>query len=452
MDSGNSGSMQSSSTGGGGGGGGGGGSGCGDEQEYDSRGGGGGESISAFFNPVSSFNINNMGAAPLQLYSFSNGSSSFAGAHHHHHHHQVSNYFDRPPPTLSQSSSLECPNFMLNHNNNDNNNGTSNNNNSDNNNNQVDMVWPNKFASIRPSVSTDDANCTGGPLGYSISNNNNHQQQNPPSPLTHSLPAPGPPPPPVSSPLSSSAPTITGSGRNPKKRSRASRRAPTTVLTTDTSNFRQMVQEFTGIPAPPFTAFSTRGRFDLFSGLGGLSSSAVPPPTYLLRPFPQKIPPLHQPPFLATSSLPSHNTTTTIHNSSALVDGLMSAEVAAAASSAATSISTTIAAAQASTNNFHLCDPQEFLSTNPQLNFQSLLQPTSSSSLADQHDSSMTLGCTSVTGTTPTPHQISCSVDLAGGNYRGISTTAAAVNGASDINGGATKGEGMVDSWICSSD
>ncbi|KAF8089310.1 hypothetical protein N665_0510s0021 [Sinapis alba] len=33
--------------------------------------------------------------------------------------------------------------------------------------------------------------------------------------------------------------------RNPKKRSRVSRRAPTTVLTTDTSNFRAMVQEFT---------------------------------------------------------------------------------------------------------------------------------------------------------------------------------------------------------------
>ncbi|WOG90609.1 hypothetical protein DCAR_0309853 [Daucus carota subsp. sativus] len=55
--------------------------------------------------------------------------------------------------------------------------------------------------------------------------------------------------------------------KNPKKRTRASRRAPTTVLTTDTSNFRQMVQEFTGIPAAPFStatsAFSR--RLDLFS-------------------------------------------------------------------------------------------------------------------------------------------------------------------------------------------
>ncbi|OWM82208.1 uncharacterized protein LOC116208646 [Punica granatum] len=38
-------------------------------------------------------------------------------------------------------------------------------------------------------------------------------------------------------------------GRNRKKRTRASRRAPTTVMTTDTTNFRAMVQEFTGIPA-----------------------------------------------------------------------------------------------------------------------------------------------------------------------------------------------------------
>ncbi|KAG4179109.1 hypothetical protein ERO13_A10G085433v2 [Gossypium hirsutum] len=53
--------------------------------------------------------------------------------------------------------------------------------------------------------------------------------------------------------------------RNPKKRSRASRRAPTTVLTTNTTNFRAMVQEFTGIPAPPFTSSPfPRTRLDLF--------------------------------------------------------------------------------------------------------------------------------------------------------------------------------------------
>ncbi|KAM7514579.1 hypothetical protein LguiA_004162 [Lonicera macranthoides] len=48
--------------------------------------------------------------------------------------------------------------------------------------------------------------------------------------------------------------------KNPKKRARASRKAPTTVFTTDTTNFRQMVQEYTGIRADPFTpaSFSCR--------------------------------------------------------------------------------------------------------------------------------------------------------------------------------------------------
>ncbi|RYR65955.1 hypothetical protein Ahy_A03g011882 [Arachis hypogaea] len=56
---------------------------------------------------------------------------------------------------------------------------------------------------------------------------------------------------------------------NPKKRSRASRRAPTTVLTTDTSNFRAMVQEFTGIPAPPFPRTSFQNMLQ-----------QAPPPNY----------------------------------------------------------------------------------------------------------------------------------------------------------------------------
>ncbi|KAJ1260279.1 hypothetical protein BS78_10G220000 [Paspalum vaginatum] len=40
-----------------------------------------------------------------------------------------------------------------------------------------------------------------------------------------------------------------------RRRSRASRRAPVTLLNTDTANFRAMVQQFTGIPAPPAGAF-----------------------------------------------------------------------------------------------------------------------------------------------------------------------------------------------------
>ncbi|KAL7104396.1 hypothetical protein ACP275_08G241900 [Erythranthe tilingii] len=77
--------------------------------------------------------------------------------------------------------------------------------------------------------------------------------------------------------------------RNPKKRSRASRRAPTTVLTTDTTNFRAMVQEFTGIPAPPFNNNNNssfpRSRFDLFG-----TTTHLDAPPYLRRPFAQKVP------------------------------------------------------------------------------------------------------------------------------------------------------------------
>ncbi|PKU63093.1 uncharacterized protein LOC110105802 [Dendrobium catenatum] len=102
------------------------------------------------------------------------------------------------------------------------------------------------------------------------------------------------PPPPQQPPqLPSSAPNSTANAasssvaapRASKKRARASRRAPTTVLTTDTSNFRAMVQEFTGIPAPPFTTSSvfSRPRLDLFH-----HSASSSTPAFLLRPFAQK--------------------------------------------------------------------------------------------------------------------------------------------------------------------
>ncbi|KAL7208307.1 hypothetical protein ACSBR1_030127 [Camellia fascicularis] len=64
--------------------------------------------------------------------------------------------------------------------------------------------------------------------------------------------------------------------KNSRKRTRASRRAPTTVLATDTSNFRQMVQEFTGIPAPPFQA-SPYSRLDLFAAGSALRSGLYHP-------------------------------------------------------------------------------------------------------------------------------------------------------------------------------
>ncbi|RRT51496.1 hypothetical protein B296_00025527 [Ensete ventricosum] len=85
--------------------------------------------------------------------------------------------------------------------------------------------------------------------------------------------------------------------RGAKKRSRASRRAPTTVLTTDTSNFRAMVQQFTGLPTPPFTSSHfPRPRHDLYN----MGAAAVPP--YLLRPSAQKIPSASFLPMTTTST------------------------------------------------------------------------------------------------------------------------------------------------------
>ncbi|XP_062178440.1 uncharacterized protein LOC133883218 [Phragmites australis] len=75
-------------------------------------------------------------------------------------------------------------------------------------------------------------------------------------------------------PAAATSPTSAGSGGSPTKagqqpgvegprigkparrRPRASRRAPVTLLNTDTSNFRAMVQQFTGIPAPPAGTFA----------------------------------------------------------------------------------------------------------------------------------------------------------------------------------------------------
>ncbi|KAF5178462.1 Vq motif-containing protein [Thalictrum thalictroides] len=100
--------------------------------------------------------------------------------------------------------------------------------------------------------------------------------------------------------------------RNPKKRTRASRRAPTTVLTTDTSNFRAMVQEFTGIPPPPFSASPFPGRglnlFNTSSTRFGLEA----PLSYPLRPFAHKVLP---PSFLSSSRVaPIASSTTNIAN------------------------------------------------------------------------------------------------------------------------------------------
>ncbi|XP_042407986.1 mucin-2-like [Zingiber officinale] len=95
-------------------------------------------------------------------------------------------------------------------------------------------------------------------------------------------------------------PALAPAPRSSRKRSRATRRAPTTVLTTDTSNFRAMVQEFTGIPAAPFAVPAAasspflRSRIDqlLHSSSSATAAAASP---FLLGPFSHK--PHSSPPF-----------------------------------------------------------------------------------------------------------------------------------------------------------
>ncbi|KAI4325934.1 hypothetical protein MLD38_031295 [Melastoma candidum] len=173
---------------------------------------------------------------------------------------------------------------------------------------------------LPPSARSTSANLTGAlqlpaGLGYCSSPRQiraglTEEATNPPLDL-----ATGPPKPVEGRPTSRNNNGV-APRRNPKKRTRASRRAPTTVLTTDTSNFHTMVQEFTGIPAPPFDAAATlfqRGRFDLFGtsfpGIAAGAGPSIPPssPSYQLRPFAQRL--LQSSPLPPTSSFISSTTT-----------------------------------------------------------------------------------------------------------------------------------------------
>ncbi|CAH8369400.1 unnamed protein product [Eruca vesicaria subsp. sativa] len=93
-------------------------------------------------------------------------------------------------------------------------------------------------------------------------------------------------------------PNNIGVTKKPKKRSRASRRAPTTVLMTETSNFRAMVQEFTGIPSPPLFNNNSVVNTTRLNTFLGLSSSSTPNSynnNLLLRPFAQQLLPTTSP-------------------------------------------------------------------------------------------------------------------------------------------------------------
>ncbi|XP_026391284.1 probable serine/threonine-protein kinase DDB_G0276461 [Papaver somniferum] len=273
MDSGNSGSMQSSSTGGGG-----------DEAEYDS-------SSHAFFHVGGGGSVSGGGGGgnSIQAPSLQQQSSLFDSLSNFLITDHNNNLFSPPLSLSSSSRSNQNPSSSLN----------------------LDILLQNPSTTI-PRSQLNNFNS----LMTSSTSSPSHQQQ---SVLPHSGR--------VASQNPSSFPTNNSAdhhhqvninnqqpNRNTKKRSRASRRAPTTVLTTDTSNFRSMVQEFTGMPTQPFTSsssllFPRNTRLDLFSnssttstirssggGGGGGDSS------YLLRPFAQK--PLQVPPFLSSSTTP----------------------------------------------------------------------------------------------------------------------------------------------------
>ncbi|XP_022771789.1 VQ motif-containing protein 22-like [Durio zibethinus] len=95
-----------------------------------------------------------------------------------------------------------------------------------------------------------------------------------------------------SGPASSSGGHLSPEGRVGKpvrRRSRASRRTPTTLLNTDTTNFRAMVQQFTGGPSAPFAPGGHPGGPNFVFSLGGRqphvnpSSLMVPPAGFQLQ-------------------------------------------------------------------------------------------------------------------------------------------------------------------------
>ncbi|KAE8680689.1 Succinate dehydrogenase 2-3 [Hibiscus syriacus] len=255
--------------------------------------------------------------------------------------------------------------------------------------------------------------------------------------------------------------------RNPKKRTRVSRRAATTVMITDTSNFRAMVQEFTGIPEPPFT-FSPfpRARLDLFDPPSSTFRSThfdpSPAPHYLLRPFSEKISP---PPLLSSSmadaivSNPRTNNNNNNRNTS----------------SSSTSINY-----QLPFELGHLKKTQNLLNINmqnPILNFQPLLQTPQKYSLSGSNilgtksreslEFSLKMGALEEFGSSQ-GHADASLADLQNmvssqehdqnllrsmnGKVSNLSSSPSDFHGDKGPEHVGSRSEGMVESWICSSD
>ncbi|KAL3340067.1 hypothetical protein AABB24_028597 [Solanum stoloniferum] len=273
MDSGNSGSVQSSSGG--------------DEEYDDSR----GESISTFLNNSNNNSLAHFGS----ISSHNNNNNNPPFLHHHHQQNPNNTFFDTAASLFPQSSN---PQFNTN-----------------------DLIWSSSSRALRSdhnfnNFTSSAPSSTAAASGQLF----HHHNQNP---------FPGQA---MQQPSIEAANVVRASSsaqpdqqpnvaKNPKKRTRASRRAPTTVLTTDTTNFRQMVQEFTGIPTAPFTGSPYTRRLDLFSTAGsGMRTGHLDSlgPLYPMRPSAQKV---QVSPFM--SQLSSSPASSSSLLSSSMIDALM---------------------------------------------------------------------------------------------------------------------------------
>ncbi|CAL9062253.1 unnamed protein product [Musa banksii] len=276
--------------------------------------------------------------------------------------------------------------------------------------------------------------------------------------------------------------------RGSKKRSRASRRAPTTVLTTDTSNFRAMVQEFTGIPSPPFAASPSssfaRARLDLFHSATAFRSCSDPPPpvsSFLFpRPFMQQV---LSPSLVPISSASSANASATISNAIAATSNTISNAHSTTSNSINPSSSNSYQLPSSvlglASQNQHLLNPsltiqpllqpssalglgsQSHPLLNPSLTFQSLLQPSlhAKSNLPAMPADLDTRPLTRGHAASPRPILIG---NYSSGSHQRVSSnhkanysrSSSSEFNAENVTDGVTamRGEGMVDSWICSSD
>ncbi|KAL6137123.1 hypothetical protein ACLB2K_062418 [Fragaria x ananassa] len=117
-----------------------------------------------------------------------------------------------------------------------------------------------------------------------------------------------------------------------RKRSRASRRTPTTLLNTDTANFRAMVQQFTGGPSTASFTTPPTGAANFGFGLGARqqgfvnpnASVMVPPPGYNHLQLQQQ----QQNPYLLSLNNNNNNST---ENHQGFVQRLMSSSSSSAA-------------------------------------------------------------------------------------------------------------------------